>query len=101
MNITKKIIAEEISNKLSISTKKSHSILEKFISLIKTESKNKIIKISGFGNFEVKEKEERTGRNPQTGQEIKIAPRRVLTFKPSQVLKNALNAADAAPAPQA
>ena len=51
MNITKKIIAEEISNKLSISTKKSHSILEKFISLIKTESKNKIIKISGFSNF--------------------------------------------------
>ncbi|MEO0323283.1 MAG: integration host factor subunit alpha [Myxococcota bacterium] len=49
------------------------------------------IKISGFGNFVVREKKERTGRNPQTGAPIPISARRVLTFKPSQVLKNALN----------
>ncbi len=49
------------------------------------------IKISGFGNFVVRQKDERTGRNPQTGQEIQIQPRKVLTFKPSQVLKNAIN----------
>jgi integration host factor subunit alpha len=54
----------------------------------------KKIKISGFGNFEVKSKDERVGRNPQTGQEIKIAPRRVLTFKPSQVLRTAVNELD-------
>ena len=47
--------------------------------------------ISGFGNFVVRDKNARAGRNPQTGQEITISARRVLTFKPSQVLKNALN----------
>ena len=49
------------------------------------------LKISGFGKFEVKSKKERVGRNPQTGQQIMISARRVLTFKPSQVLKTALN----------
>ena len=49
------------------------------------------IKISGFGNFDVRQKKERTGRNPQTGEVIQISARRVLTFKASQVLKDALN----------
>jgi integration host factor subunit alpha len=49
------------------------------------------IKISGFGNFIVKEKKSRRGRNPQTGAEISISARRVLTFKSSQVLRRALN----------
>lgn len=49
------------------------------------------IKISGFGNFVVRDKKERIGRNPQTGAPIPISARRVLTFKPSQVLKGILN----------
>ncbi len=49
------------------------------------------IKISGFGNFVVRAKPQRTGRNPQTGEPIPISARRVLTFKPSQVLKGVLN----------
>ena len=49
------------------------------------------IKISGFGNFVVRNKKERVGRNPQTGAPIPISARRVLTFKPSQVLKGILN----------
>jgi integration host factor subunit alpha len=49
------------------------------------------IKISGFGNFVVRAKPQRTGRNPQTGDPIPISARRVLTFKPSQVLKSILN----------
>ena len=48
------------------------------------------LKISGFGNFEVKRKHDRLGRNPQTGETITIAARRVLTFKPSAVLKNCI-----------
>jgi integration host factor subunit alpha len=52
------------------------------------------IKISGFGNFVVREKKPRPGRNPQTGEEITIEARRVLTFKPSNVLKVALNGED-------
>ena len=53
------------------------------------------VKISGFGNFVVREKNARKGRNPQTGEEIRLAARRVLTFKPSLVLKNVLNEDDA------
>lgn len=49
------------------------------------------IKISGFGNFVVRAKKQRVGRNPQTGEPIPISARRVLTFKPSQVLKGTLN----------
>jgi integration host factor subunit alpha len=49
------------------------------------------IKISGFGNFVVRKKRSRRGRNPQTGSDIEITARRILTFKPSQVLKGALN----------
>jgi len=50
------------------------------------------LKIAGFGNFEVKAKEARRGRNPQTGEEMTIEARRVLSFKPSLVLKKAINA---------
>lgn len=56
------------------------------------------IKISGFGNFVVRAKPGRAGRNPQTGEPISIAARRVLTFKPSQVLKSLLNPHKTAPA---
>jgi len=51
------------------------------------------LKISGFGNFEVKNKAGRRGRNPQTGETITITARRVLTFKPSIVLRQAINSA--------
>jgi integration host factor subunit alpha len=52
------------------------------------------IKIAGFGNFVVKDKATRRGRNPQTGDEIEISSRRILTFKPSQVLKAAINGSE-------
>jgi integration host factor subunit alpha len=56
-----------------------------------TLGKGDKIKISGFGNFVVRQKRPRIGRNPQTGEEIEISARRVLTFRPSQVLKATLN----------
>jgi integration host factor subunit alpha len=60
--------------------------------LIKSTLENgEKIKIAGFGNFVVKEKATRRGRNPQTGEEIEISSRRILTFKPSQVLKSSIN----------
>ena len=62
-----------------------------FDTIKETLERGEKIKISGFGNFVVRDKNARAGRNPQTGQEITISARRVLTFKPSQVLKNALN----------
>ena len=73
-------------------TKESAEIVELVFDTIKeTLERGEKIKISGFGNFIVREKKSRVGRNPQTGQEIEISARKVLTFRPSQVLKNALN----------
>ena len=89
--MTKADIIERVyASSAGMSKKESADVVETVFETIKnTLERGEKIKISGFGNFEVKEKEERTGRNPQTGQEIKIAPRRVLTFKPSQVLRTA------------
>lgn len=64
-----------------------------FEEMKKTLSRGEDIKISGYGKFVVREKSMRMGRNPQTGTPIPITARRVLTFKPSQVLKQVLNPA--------
>jgi integration host factor subunit alpha len=53
--------------------------------------KGEAVKIAGFGNFVVRSKRARKGRNPKTGQEIGITPRRVVTFRPSQVFKKFVN----------
>jgi len=91
--MTKADIVEHVYASLEgFSKKESAEIVDIVFEKIKeTLERGEKIKISGFGNFVVRQKDERTGRNPQTGQEIKIAPRRVLTFKPSQVLKNSIN----------
>jgi integration host factor subunit alpha len=91
--MTKAEIVEQVYTSLDgFSKKESAEIVDIIFEKIKeTLERGEKIKISGFGNFVVRQKDERTGRNPQTGQEIKIAPRRVLTFKPSQVLKNSIN----------
>lgn len=91
--MTKADIIEKVYDSLDgFSKKDSAEIVEMVFEAIKeTLEQGEKIKISGFGNFVVRQKKERTGRNPQTGEEIRIAPRKVLTFKPSQVLKNAIN----------
>ncbi len=93
MTTTKADIIEEVYRNLDgLSKKESAEVVEMVFETLKlTLERGEKIKISGFGNFVVRQKKERTGRNPQTGEEIKIAPRKVLTFKPSQVLKNAIN----------
>ena len=91
--MTKADIIEAVYQKLDNHSKKeSAEIVESVFEAIKeTLGVGQKIKISGFGNFVVREKKARVGRNPQTGEQITISARRVLTFKPSQVLKNALN----------
>jgi integration host factor subunit alpha len=90
--MTKADIIEGIYEKVGFSKKESAEIVELvFDTLKETLERGDKIKISGFGNFQVREKKARVGRNPQTGKEIEISARRVLTFRPSQVLKNALN----------
>jgi len=90
--MTKADIFEKVSMNLGLSKKESAELVEAVFSLIKNtlESSEKL-KIAGFGNFEVKQKADRRGRNPQTGEAITIEARRILTFKPSNVLKAAIN----------
>ncbi|MBN1141499.1 MAG: integration host factor subunit alpha [Deltaproteobacteria bacterium] len=90
--MTKADIVEKVYLKTGFSKKESAEIVEKVFDLVKsTVAKGEKIKLAGFGNFVVKEKSTRRGRNPQTGDEIEISSRRILTFKPSQVLKAAIN----------
>ncbi len=91
--MTKADIIEQVYDKVGgFSKKEAADIAETVFQLIKeTLSSGEKIKISGFGNFVVRDKNRRVGRNPQTGKPITIEERRVLSFKPSQVLKNILN----------
>ncbi len=90
--MTKADLIENVYLKTGFSKKESADIVEMVFDLIKsTLEDGEKIKIAGFGNFVVKDKATRRGRNPQTGEEIEISSRKILTFKPSQVLKAAIN----------
>ncbi|MEJ2066479.1 MAG: integration host factor subunit alpha [Deltaproteobacteria bacterium] len=93
--MTKAEIVESVYERVGFAKKEAAEMVEMVFDLMKeTLERGEKIKISGFGNFVVKvvkEKKARKGRNPQTGEEIEIAPRRVLTFRPSQTLKKLLN----------
>ena len=90
--MTKADLIEVIHDKVGLSKKESADIVELVFETMKqTLESSEKIKISGFGNFEVRNKNLRIGRNPKTGESIEISARRVLTFKPSQVLKASLN----------
>jgi integration host factor subunit alpha len=90
--MTKADIIEALHQKIGYSKKEAADLVELIFDTIKdTLARGEKIKISGFGNFVVRDKKERIGRNPQTGEAIKISARRVLTFKPSQVLREDVN----------
>ena len=93
MGTTKADIIDTVHAKLPGFTKKeTASIVDATLEVMKgTLASGETVKVSGFGNFVVKQKGERAGRNPKTGEVISISPRRVLTFKVSQVLRAALN----------
>ena len=90
--MTKIDIIQNVNEKLGFSKRDSARIVESVFDIMKDRlAHGEKIKISGFGNFVVKEKNARRGRNPQTGKEISISARKVLTFKSSQILRKALN----------
>ena len=92
MAMTKADIVEALYEKIGFSKKEAADLVELVFDTLKgTLAHGKKIKISGFGNFVVREKRSRVGRNPQTGQSIEISARRVLTFRPSQVLRAEVN----------
>jgi len=90
--MTKADIVEKVYQKIGFSKKEASELVELVFETLKTQLQTgEKVKISGFGNFLVRGKNQRVGRNPQTGEQIMIEARRVLTFRPSQVLKAMLN----------
>jgi len=90
--MTKVDIVSSVYEKVGFSKKEAVRVVETIFDIMKeTLERGEKIKISGFGNFVVRKKRTRRGRNPQTGDDIEITARKILTFKPSQVLKNDLN----------
>jgi len=100
--MTKADIVEIVFEKVGFSKKDVGMVIEEIFEVVKnTLEKGEKVKISGFGNFTIRQKRARRGRNPQTGTEITIDERRVMTFKASQLLKKAINSgATVVPPPQ-
>ena len=101
--MTKAEIVQALYSKVGgFSRKESAELVDLVFEMMKeTLGRGEKIKVSGFGNFVLRDKRQRPGRNPQTGQPIKISERRVLTFKASQILKQTLNNERADGSPQA
>ena len=90
--MTKAEIVERIYEKLGLTKKECYNLVESVFDTIKEALCNgENLKISSFGSFIVKEKKARKGRNPQTGETITISERRVITFRPSKILKDEIN----------
>ncbi|MBT3584995.1 MAG: integration host factor subunit alpha [Halobacteriovoraceae bacterium] len=88
MSLTKADIVERVYKEAGFSKKEASDLVDLVFKVIKaTLARGEKVKISGFGNFSIRDKATRIGRNPQTGDAMEISARRVLTFKPSQVLK--------------
>ena len=90
--VTRAVLAERIYTQVGLSRNESADLLETVLERVAQalEAGNSV-KISGFGTFSVRQKGRRVGRNPKTGVEVPILPRRVLVFRPSQVLKAHVN----------
>ncbi|MBF0284444.1 MAG: integration host factor subunit alpha [Magnetococcales bacterium] len=87
--MTKAEIVEAVYERIGLSKKESAEIVETVLEVVRERLENgEAVKISGFGNFMVRSKGSRPGRNPKTGEEVEIPPRRVLTFKASQILRD-------------
>ena len=86
--LTKAEIAETLYEELGINKREAKDLVDLFFEEIRISLEaNEEVKLSGFGNFELRDKRQRPGRNPKTGEDIPISARRVVTFKPGQKLK--------------
>lgn len=90
--LTRADLSEAVFRAVGLSRNESSQMVEDMIEEIcKALSKGETVKLSSFGTFAVRKKSQRMGRNPKTGHEVPIAPRRVLVFRPSHVLKASIN----------
>ncbi len=86
--LTKAQMADRLFDELGLNKREAKAIVEMFFNELRSSlERNEQVKLSGFGNFDLREKSERPGRNPKTGEEIPISARRVVTFRPGQKLK--------------
>lgn len=91
--VTRAQLAEALYQEVGLSRSESAALVEAVLNeIVDSLLKEGLVKISAFGTFLVREKGPRIGRNPKTGQEVPIPPRRVLVFRPSQLLKERINA---------
>ena len=90
--VTRADLTEAVYRKVGLSRKESAQLVESVIEQISgTLARGESVKISSFGTFSVRDKAQRIGRNPKTGEEVLILPRRVLVFRASHVLKDRMN----------
>jgi integration host factor subunit alpha len=88
MSLTKAKMAEALFEELGLNKREAKELVELFFEEIRAALENgQQVKLSGFGNFDLREKNARPGRNPKTGEEILVSARRVVTFRPGQKLK--------------
>ncbi|OUT97492.1 MAG: integration host factor subunit alpha [Flammeovirgaceae bacterium TMED32] len=86
--LTKAEMAEKLFEELGLNKREAKEVVELFFEEVRASlEKNEQVKLSGFGNFDLRDKRQRPGRNPKTGEEIPITARRVVTFRPGQKLK--------------
>ena len=89
MTLTKADLSEILFDRVGLNKREAKDMVEAFFEEIRNALENgDSIKLSGFGNFELRKKSERPGRNPKTGEEVAISARRVVTFRPGQKLKD-------------
>ena len=88
-SLTKADMAERLSSEQQLSKRDAKDMVEAFFEEVSTSLiTNEQVKLSGFGNFDLRDKRPRPGRNPKTGEEVAISARRVVTFRPGQKLKD-------------
>ena len=88
MTLTKAELVDSLFEKVGLNKKEAKNLVESFFEEISTQLEgNGSVKLSGFGNFQLRDKPPRPGRNPKTGEDVSITARRVVTFHPSQKLK--------------
>jgi len=88
MALTKADMAESIFNELGLNKREARELVDFFFEDVRSAlALGEQVKLSGFGNFDLRDKNQRPGRNPKTGEEIPITARRVVTFRPGQKLK--------------
>ncbi len=90
--VTRADLAEAVYRKVGLSRTESAALVERILKLMSDALvRGESVKLSSFGSFHIRSKSERIGRNPKTGEEVPILPRKVMVFKPSNVLKTKIN----------